>query len=223
MGLARAAFDPKAQCPQPIIMGGIVPRVKQSGIYAIENTVNGKLYFGSTVDRVDRWRRHKRYLRQNKHQNRHLQRAWNQYGEAAFRFVWMQDVPADQLLDVEQTYLDTFTDTYNIAKFADAPNRGRKVGPISREARERQAAALRGKPKSEEHIRHIRESHNDDWREAVRQRLLGVKHSPERTAKTRLAVQAAMKRPEVIAKLRAGQQRRHHREREQRELAMAIA
>ena len=33
-----------------MILGGMVPRIKQSGIYAIENTVNGKLYFGSTID-----------------------------------------------------------------------------------------------------------------------------------------------------------------------------
>ena len=26
-----------------MILGGMVPRIKQSGIYAIENTVNGKL------------------------------------------------------------------------------------------------------------------------------------------------------------------------------------
>jgi group I intron endonuclease len=81
--------------------------MKQSGIYAIENTVNGKRYYGSTKDKAGRWQHHKWHLRNGKHGNAHLQMAWNKYGETAFRFIWLKDVPNEQLLDVEQKYIDT--------------------------------------------------------------------------------------------------------------------
>lgn len=125
-------------------------RQKVSGIYGIENTVNGKVYYGSTVDRDDRWRRHKRALKDGKHRNRHLQRAWNKYGEDAFRFVWMEDVPPEQLLDKEQVYLDCNEGGYNIATCAEAFMRGRKLGPQSEEHRRKIGDKSRGRVKSEE-------------------------------------------------------------------------
>jgi group I intron endonuclease len=57
------------------------------GVYKITNTVDGKVYIGSTATDMDtRWTTHRSALRGGKHYNAHLQRAWNKYGESAFTF-----------------------------------------------------------------------------------------------------------------------------------------
>lgn len=58
----------------------------KSGIYKIENKVNGKVYIGSSNSIKRRWQKHKALLRHGKHQNSHLQAAWDKYGEDNFSF-----------------------------------------------------------------------------------------------------------------------------------------
>jgi group I intron endonuclease len=102
-----------------------------SGIYKIINTVNGKYYVGSSND-IDgvrgRWYEHRNDLRANRHRNAHLQNAWNKYGENAFVFTIVEELPTEQLLDAEQSYLNKVSrDTsYNIGIVAAAPCRGIK-------------------------------------------------------------------------------------------------
>ena len=57
------------------------------GVYAIINTVNGKMYIGSSFEIEDRWygkQGHFTHLRKGDHDNKHFQRAFNKYGEKAF-------------------------------------------------------------------------------------------------------------------------------------------
>jgi group I intron endonuclease len=57
------------------------------GIYKITNTVNGKFYIGSSKLSIERRMIiHKSLLKSNKHGNKHLQSAWNEYGEHNFKF-----------------------------------------------------------------------------------------------------------------------------------------
>lgn len=55
-------------------------------IYSIKNKVNNKMYIGSTVDFSRRKRQHLHDLRHNKHNNNHLQKSFNKYGEDNFIF-----------------------------------------------------------------------------------------------------------------------------------------
>lgn len=57
-----------------------------SGIYAIVNTINGKVYIGSSKSVEGRCNGHFRDLRNHKHYNVKLQRAWNKYGEQSFSY-----------------------------------------------------------------------------------------------------------------------------------------
>ena len=74
------------------------------GIYMIQNKVNGKIYIGQTLDIEDRWEKHKYMLRGGYHSNKHLQRAWNKYGEENFEF--------SILLECEESQLNTFEEYY---------------------------------------------------------------------------------------------------------------
>jgi group I intron endonuclease len=79
---------------------------KKSGIYKIVNKINGKYYVGSSKDVKHRWNDHIRDLRKNNHHNDYLQAAWNKYGEQSFEFQFIESVNEDELLLVEQKYLD---------------------------------------------------------------------------------------------------------------------
>ena len=55
-------------------------------IYKITNKINSKCYIGQTKNYTKRFSAHKNALRKNKHDNAHLQAAWNKYGEENFSF-----------------------------------------------------------------------------------------------------------------------------------------
>ena len=78
----------------------------KSGIYKIICRANGKFYVGSTNDLVVRWQTHRARLRGGKHENAHLQNAWNKYGESTFGYEVVEYVPENKLFDIEQGYLD---------------------------------------------------------------------------------------------------------------------
>ena len=105
------------------------------GIYKIINVVNNKFYVGSAVDLKRRRVRHFSELRTNKHNNKHLQAAWNKYGEASFIFVVVEEVGDDiNLLDVEDKWLKGCVGKdycYNIGVTATAPMLGafRELSP----------------------------------------------------------------------------------------------
>jgi len=75
-------------------------------IYKIINLVNDKFYVGSTVNKKVRFRQHRKLLRGNRHHCKHLQAAWNKYGEEKFTFEVVEEV-ADEgnLQSVEDWWL----------------------------------------------------------------------------------------------------------------------
>lgn len=98
------------------------------GIYKIINIINNKFYVGSAVDLKRRKARHFSELRTNKHNNRHLQAAWNKYGEQAFVFVVLEEIAEDaNLLAAENIWLHENVGKdycYNIGVDATAPMQG---------------------------------------------------------------------------------------------------
>lgn len=92
---------------------------KQFGIYRITNKVNGNTYIGKTATSFgDRWECHRSQLRGGYHDNSHLQRAWNKYGENNFEFSIVEVVNDKSLLnDLEINYISVFranNKSYNI-------------------------------------------------------------------------------------------------------------
>jgi len=124
------------------------------GIYKIVNLVDGKAtaYVGSSVDIERRWGQHRSELRNGKHDNAHLQAAWNKYSENAFVFSVLEEVESDKLLTIEQEYLDDYFDRghcYNLRAIAGP------AGPKSEEHRRKISEAKTGYKHTEESKRNM--------------------------------------------------------------------
>lgn len=127
----------------------------KSAIYGILNLLNGKIYIGSAVDYYHRLRTHKSKLKYNVHVNKHLQSAWNEYGQLAFEFIILEYIfNRNDLIDREQFWIN-LTDChnpelgYNIRKIAKS-NLGLKKKEITLETRLRLSIANKGKKHSDE-------------------------------------------------------------------------
>ena len=180
-----------------------------SGIYAITNKVNGKMYIGSSVALPRRISRHKTDLNRNAHDNNKLQRAWNRYGAESFEFSVLELVAdASALIEREQYWIDSTNAC--VAGYNLAPKAGSCLGvKKTAEAVEKTAAAHRGMKRSDETRKKIREARavqpkmSDAGRakisealskrvisESTRKKLslanLGRKMSPEAVEKNRL-------------------------------------
>lgn len=98
------------------------------GIYKIINIVNNRYYIGSAVNLRRRRTRHFSELRNNKHNNKHLQSAWNKYGEQAFIFAVVEEIQdKTQLLAAENVWLKEHVGKeycYNLGADATAPTLG---------------------------------------------------------------------------------------------------
>ena len=111
--------------------------------------MNGHYYIGSTsVSFHVRKNSHLRELRKNTHENRHLQNAFNKYGEEAFTWDIVEIVPPEQCLTREQWYLDNKPCEYNICRTAGS-TRGVKA---SKETRAKISASKIGKKDSPKRI-----------------------------------------------------------------------
>ena len=93
-------------------------------IYKITNLVNGKVYIGQTINKKDRWCSHKSKLKHNRHDNKHLQRAWNKYGKDNFTFEILEYT--EDYNEAEKRYIrlynsDNIIFGYNIMQGGDNP------------------------------------------------------------------------------------------------------
>lgn len=186
-----------------------------SGVYVITNTVTGHRYIGSAVDLRHRWSRHKYELNAGKHYNPHLQRAWDKYGANCFMFSILEYCNILQLLFREQFYLDTLHPEYNIAKYADAPTRGKSLTDEQKEkhrkfrhteeAKKKISVAKKGHVKSAEWREHLSaarigipnatkgKSHSKEWNKKVGDAQRGKKRNPH-SEETRQRMSEARKR-----------------------------
>lgn len=84
------------------------------GIYKIENLVNGKIYIGKSVNIYKRWKKHKTLLNTRSHYNKHLQSAWDIYGEDNFEFSIVEQCERDNdILSMREKYYIEFYNSNN--------------------------------------------------------------------------------------------------------------
>lgn len=105
-----------------------------SGIYAILNIINGKMYVGSGINLKNRWKNHLIELRLNRHHSTYLQSAWNKYSINNFIFTVLEYVEDETKLIIKEQYWIDFYKSYdrefgyNVCQFA-GNNLGRKASP----------------------------------------------------------------------------------------------
>jgi len=89
-------------------------------IYRLSCLVNFKVYIGQTIKKpLRRWKTEHRWaLRKNKHKNKHLQAAWNLYGETSFVFEVIEEFDPEMnfSLDYLEQYWINFYDSKNPEK-----------------------------------------------------------------------------------------------------------
>ncbi len=156
-----------------------------SGIYAITNTANGRVYVGQSVNIGNRLLYHINKLRQGRHDNQHLQHAFNKYGQAFFVHSVLEACLTEQLTSREQFWMDHFRHTglYNMH-----PAAGSSLGyKASAETRAKMSLIYSGRVMSEEQKKKIslankgrRRPWTAEWREkcnAALRKLHGVPKS----------------------------------------------
>lgn len=81
---------------------------KTCGIYVIENTKNKKVYVGQSVNCEERIKQHFRDLKNKKHENIHLQRAYDKYGKESFSSKILLECDIVELDIFEVSYIQEF-------------------------------------------------------------------------------------------------------------------
>lgn len=79
-----------------------------TGIYKITCLVTNEVYVGQSTAIARRWATHKRELKKGIHYNKHLQRAYNKYGESNFTYEILEQCPKDKLNEREKFYIKMF-------------------------------------------------------------------------------------------------------------------
>jgi len=84
-----------------------------SGIYCIENLTTNKKYIGQSKNISYRIKQHLYELRNNKHYNSYLQKAWNKYGEDNFNIYVVEYCSIQDLDEKERFYITQYNTTDN--------------------------------------------------------------------------------------------------------------
>ena len=158
--------------------------MKLPGIYLIVNTLNGKIYVGSSVNIQNRWWKHQSNLNRDveEEENTHLISAWKKYGSTSFIVEVVEYCPGvsdGDLRHREDWWIELLgtldpNKGYNKQKATGGPTGQRR----SEETKAKIGAANKG---------------NTVWR--------GRKHKPESIEKIRTANTGKRATPETIIKL----------------------
>lgn len=105
----------------------------KSGIYCIKNLKDGKMYIGQSKNLSKRFSDHLYELRNNRHFNDHLQRAWNKYGEESFDIYTIKLCSKDELDYYETYYIDLYQ-TMNVKNGYNKDSGGNKYKTRNKES-----------------------------------------------------------------------------------------
>lgn len=187
--------------------------MSQTGIYAIQNNLNGKAYVGSAVTFRKRWSLHRCALGRGSHHARPLQQAWDKYGAEAFSFIVLEEVADPALLtEREQVWIDKYrrgNRAYNMARVA-----GSRLGMRSSpETRAKISAAAKGRKLTDEARANMRAAalaRSPEVAAKIAASRPKIEHSPEARAAISAKLQGIVRSAETRAKIGAASRGRKH-------------
>jgi group I intron endonuclease len=90
-----------------------------TGIYKIQSKIKPeRIYIGSAMGIFKRWRNHLSLLKRNKHCSPKLQNHFNKYGEVDLVFSILLNCEKEDLIKIEQYFIDSYNPWFNICKIA---------------------------------------------------------------------------------------------------------
>lgn len=190
--------------------------VSKTGVYVIENLVNGKKYVGSAARSFkERWKTHKCILKKGSHHSRHLQRAFNKHGEENFKFNILGYYPPCFVLKAEQHFIDVLKPEYNIS-----PTAGNMTGFVHDENSRKKNSEKKklwfsvpeNQKKNSERMKEI--SQRPGYKDKMSERSKKFFANPENREKARQKAIEQFLNPEIKAKCSAAQLKRFQREEE---------
>lgn len=178
---------------------------KESGIYKILNTVNGKFYIGSAVSIKNRWSQHIRRFINKTHSNKKLENSFHFHGFNNFEFSVIEIVyDINSLIDREQYWINLLNPAndnigYNICSIA-----GSSIGiKQSKESNQKRSNTQKGRPLSEDHIKKLTiTNQTKEARERISKIHKGKKLSEDHKIKISQANKGRVNSPESIAKMK---------------------
>lgn len=117
-----------------------------SAVYKIVCGLNESIYVGSSRNIEQRFCAHLSKLKKDKHENRYLQRVFNEGGEVHFKAEVLEECEEVLLLEREQYYIDLLKPDLNICPLAT----GKKGSKLSQETKDKMSMVRKGVKKSEE-------------------------------------------------------------------------
>lgn len=185
-----------------------------SGIYAIRNLANDRVYVGHARNIPRRWKAHRHMLAKGRHHSPGLQAAWVKYGEDLFLFEILEvvDDPA-KLVEREQYWIDTLRAAVRRYGYNVGPVAGSRAGvPMSKSARAKISAFQKGRPKTPEHAARISAANkgrelSPEHRRKVVEIALRNTTDPDALNKNRAAALERWADPETRAKYEAANRR----------------
>lgn len=178
-------------------MGVVTP-----GVYAIRQKSTGRQYVGSSLAIEARWRAHISNLNRQRHSCPELLQAWLSDGESGFDFVILSVEPDRQKrLELELSLLRQTSNPFNVAiRMLTGARPGYKHTP---EAIQKMRLATLGKPKSPEHRAKLSQWRTGRKFPAHAAALRGKPLSEETKRKMSIAQKGRKRSPETCAKLSA--------------------
>jgi group I intron endonuclease len=123
----------------------------KSGIYKIENTRNGNVYIGSSINLMERKATHFRLLKKGRHPTDYLQNAYNkEQDKNVFVFKVITYCRPEDSIWIEQLFLDGINPEYNGSKIAGRPEHTLVVTQKMRAAKLGKPSNRKGKKASPE-------------------------------------------------------------------------
>lgn len=148
---------------------------KTSGIYLIRNTINNKVYIGSSKRIYSRISWHLNALNNNYHHNNHLQKSWNKYGKNNFKVEILE--VCEDLLEKETYYISIYkSDNREFGYNLTTSKNGRHI--VSEETKRKLSEKMKGRTPYK-----AIQKQRENFLNGIPHHSLGIKHTKEHVDK----------------------------------------